>query len=201
LSAGSGSRPLMAVLLLAMTGPGAAIDEPGPDATIETAIETFSEAAREYRRQKSADAFAEVASAYVDGHADIEFAAGIIMGEFIGEASADQKRRMAAALKSRVLDGVAGVVLDIDFDELKLEPFPGAVDGYPVFVTVTVPGEAGSRFEFRFRMSRRLGNWRIVDVSAGGRSYVTTKRTEFRLDVINYGLDKAIQRLAPPAAR
>ena len=199
--AGSGRHSLIAILLLAVTGPGTAADAPGPEATIETAIRVFSEAAREYRREQSVDAFEEVAVAFLDEYADVEFAVSIILGEFVGEATGEQKQRMAAALEARIVDGVAAVVLDIDFDALTLEPFPGVAAGHPVFVTVTVPGDAGSRFDYRFRMSRRQGNWRIIDVSASGRSYVTTKRTEFKLDVINHGLEKAIQRLAPRAGR
>jgi len=194
-------RARLTLLLLAAAGPCVAADGPGPEAVIERAIEVFSNAARDYRRQPSDDAFTAVAAAFLDEYADIEFAAGIIMGEFAREAAPEQKRQMAAALRSRVLDGVAAAVLDIDFNGLVLEPFPGVDDDYPVFVTVTVPGHAGSRSEFRFRMTQRLHDWRIIDVSAGGRSYVTTKRTEFRIDVINYGLDRAIERLAPRADR
>lgn len=184
-------------MFCAVVGPTYA-DEAGPDEAVTAALADLADSIESRRREllNDAEATHAIVGDFLASYADIRLACGLILDAQWKTATAEQRNRFELAFTQHVMNLLDGLVLDLDFENIAVNRFEGNVDELPVTVRATFRTLDGDLLRFDFRMHDRHGDWRIFDVIAEGVSYVKLYRSEFRQEIIRYGLDETITRFA-----
>ncbi len=174
-----------------------------PDEAIEKAVAMLSMAIEPRHEELTHDRqeMYGVVDDFLLRYADMRGACRVIMSKHWKNATSEQRTRFINAFNSHVSNLLVDLFLEMKFDTLSVQPCEGDLEEIPVMVKTTVRLDNGSVASFNFRMHDNDGDWRILDVVAGGVSYVKLYRSQITVEVAEYGLDQVIERFEQKSAR
>jgi len=168
--------------MVALAGPGVALvraaePEPSPTQVIEalnTALLAVMKAGPELGPQGRFD---RLAPTIVATH-DLDFIARFALGSFWKELSEEQRGRYLAAFRDLSIATYASRFNAFDGEQFRIlaeDPLPG---GDAQVRSVLSTGD-GDEVSFEYRLRRRDGPWRIINIVADGVSDLALKRSEY----------------------
>lgn len=169
--------------------------ESTPEATLAAGISALADAAEGLRtRSDYGSAAIDDVRDFLRQYSDLERAGRVIISEHWKTTQQQQRSLFSQALEQRVVNMVIDLIIRVDFDTVIIEPFNGDHRDIPITMGVNLRTIDGEKIRFELRMHPLTGEWRILDVSAEGVSYLKLLRSEFRQAAVIYGIDEAIAR-------
>lgn len=133
----------------------------------------------------------------VGPHVDTQLAGKLIMGKHWRSATAAQREEFIAGFRRLLLRTYAVHVRDYavaDIEYLSVSPL--GEDDTRVLVRTRVQRAGKPPAEVGYRMIRSAGEWRVFDAVVNGISIVATLRATIDSEIVKYGIDGLISRLA-----
>jgi hypothetical protein len=135
---------------------------------------------------------------FLHQYSDLNRASRLILSEYWNSADEGQRTRFHEALEQRVAGMLIGLITDLDFDTVGIEPFAGNLMDVPIRMGLRLQTAENKKIRFELLMHPVTGDWRILDVTAEGISYLKMLRAQFRQEAARYGIDEAITRFTRP---
>jgi phospholipid transport system substrate-binding protein len=197
--ASQGWRPalaLLVVLALASSGvPAARAAEPEPSPTqviesLDTALVALMKAGSELGPEGRFDRIAPTITATHD----LDFIARFALGSFWKELTEDQRSRYLASFRDISIATYASRFSEYDGERFRVvseEMLPG---GDARVRSVLATGD-GKEVAFEYRLRRRDGPWRIINIVVDGVSDLALKRAEYSGVMRREGIDGLLARM------
>ncbi|MEM7250276.1 MAG: ABC transporter substrate-binding protein [Pseudomonadota bacterium] len=122
-------------------------------------------------------------------HFDFDLVSRLVLGKYWRKTTAEQKLRITAALRARVVNIYHGALAGNKHFEIGYLGFRARENSKDVLVRTEVRRPEKPAFRVNYRMRRAGDEWKVVDVIVGGVSLVITHRKEFYEVIGSNGLD------------
>ncbi len=111
-------------------------------------------------------------------------------------ASEEQRQAFINEFRTLLVRTYAKALLEYSEEEIKYYPAQGNPDSNLVLVKTEVRQPAGAgAIPIHYRMHRKDGEWKVVDVAVDGVSLVSTYRGSFASEIRKSGLDALIAKI------
>jgi len=187
---------LLYIALVCLYGNGVHAADKNPDDKVKAGMAKLAAAAHEYGNhdeiyeQKLEGAI----RLFLEEYTDVNYAARLIIASHWGAATPQQRERFVEAFNNQVTHLLVRFVPEIDFEDIRIEPFHGDIEETPFVIRATFRTFEEETIHFDLVIHELNGRWLIFDVMAEGVSYVKTYRYQFSGEIADTGLDATIQR-------
>lgn len=198
----SATRPvlvfvLICIALLCSSGGRVYAVDSLPDDMVKAGMMKLADAGRLHgnSNDSSEQELVDAVRTFLAEFTDVSYAARLISASYWNTATPEQRQRFVAAFNGQVINLVANLIPEVDFDSVRIEPFPGDTTETPLKIQATFRTNDMQTIHFVLVIHERKGRWLIFDVIAEGISYVKTYRYQFTSEISDTGLDATIERL------
>lgn len=189
-------NPLVAILLMMITGPAFAQDD--PVAVIEdttSALAQLIENKRETYKEDPEALKSDVKSTLLPS-IDTVYTARLVLGRHSRGRDREQIEAFAEALASQLLDRYATSLLEYDLlERVEILELAGDNSDRQTRVRTRVQLDGNDRAPVDYVMRKTEEGWQVFDVIVEGISYVATFRSQIDQEIRRDGFDSLLERL------